>query len=164
MHSDAKNDYCCHMHCDISSHSLLVFFLLLTVFSACGGIRTGNKLPLFNSLLSRAGVGHLGNGWIVRGTTTRRLPYWPLTGSSTQPGTVGSELQLIGKSGRLPDTDLTILFPMALLFCQVLFGIHPAFTSAKEEPCADGVVVIAISLYPDIPRSIPKRDKKRRFL
>ncbi len=30
----------------------------------------------FNSLLSRAGLGHLGKGWIIRDTTTRRLPYW----------------------------------------------------------------------------------------
>ena len=30
----------------------------------------------FNSLLSRTGLGHHGKGWIVRGTTTRRLPYW----------------------------------------------------------------------------------------
>ncbi len=30
----------------------------------------------FDSLLSRAGLGHLGKGWIVRDTTTRRLPFW----------------------------------------------------------------------------------------
>ncbi len=30
----------------------------------------------FDSLLSGAGLGHLGKAWIVRGTTTRRLPYW----------------------------------------------------------------------------------------
>ncbi len=30
----------------------------------------------FDSLLSRAGLGHLGKKWIVCGTTTRRLPYW----------------------------------------------------------------------------------------
>ncbi len=29
----------------------------------------------FDSLLSRDGLGHLGKGWIVRGTTTRILPY-----------------------------------------------------------------------------------------
>ena len=30
----------------------------------------------FDSLLSRAGLGHLGKVWIVRGTTTGRWPYW----------------------------------------------------------------------------------------
>ena len=29
----------------------------------------------FDSLFSRAGLGHLGKGWIVHDTTTRRLPY-----------------------------------------------------------------------------------------
>ena len=32
------------------------------------------------------------------------------------------------------------------------------------KPCLDGVVVIAISLYPEVPGSIPERGKKRRFL
>ncbi len=31
-------------------------------------------------------------------------------------------------------------------------------------PCADGVVVIAISLFPEVPGSIPERGKTRRFL
>ncbi len=30
----------------------------------------------FDNLLSRAGLEHLGKDWIVRDTTTRRLPYW----------------------------------------------------------------------------------------
>ena len=30
----------------------------------------------FDSLLSRAGLRHLGKGWIFLDTTTRRLPYW----------------------------------------------------------------------------------------
>ena len=30
----------------------------------------------FDSPLSRAGLEHLGRGWIVRGTTARRLAYW----------------------------------------------------------------------------------------
>ncbi len=34
-----------------------------------------HKDASFDSLLSRAGLWHLGKGWIVRGTTTRRLPY-----------------------------------------------------------------------------------------
>ena len=37
-------------------------------------------IACIDSLLSLAGLWHLGNGWIVRGTTTRRLPYWA-TGS-----------------------------------------------------------------------------------
>ena len=49
---------------------------------------------IFDNLLSRAGLWHLLKGWIVRGTTTRRLPYWP-TGTSTRAGT-GE--QLIGIS------------------------------------------------------------------
>ncbi len=49
-------------------------FVLLFAFSACGGLRTGTSAS-FDSLLSRAGLGHLGKGWIVRDTTTRRLPY-----------------------------------------------------------------------------------------
>ncbi len=31
-------------------------------------------------------------------------------------------------------------------------------------PCADVVVVIAISLFPEVPGSIPERGKKRRFV
>ncbi len=49
----------------------------------CGGIRTGS----FHILLSHAGLRHLGKGWIVRDTTTRRVPYTGLTGSSTRAGT-----------------------------------------------------------------------------
>ncbi len=30
----------------------------------------------FDGLLSRADLGHLGKGCIVRGTTARTLPYW----------------------------------------------------------------------------------------
>ena len=33
-----------------------------------------------------------------------------------------------------------------------------------KKPCADGVVVIAISLFPEVPGSIPEGGKKRRFL
>ena len=36
----------------------------MVVFSACGGIRTGSSLLL----LSRAGLGHLGKGCIIRGS------------------------------------------------------------------------------------------------
>ena len=52
-----------------------VFDYILSVFSACCEIRTDLKVS-FNSLLSRVGLGHLGKGWIYRGTTPRRLPYW----------------------------------------------------------------------------------------
>ncbi len=33
-----------------------------------------------------------------------------------------------------------------------------------NKPCVDGVVVIAISLFPEVPGSIPERGKKRRSL
>ena len=47
---------------------------LLFVFSACGGICTGMRLyASFDSLLSRAGLGRLGKGLIVRDTTTRYI-------------------------------------------------------------------------------------------
>ena len=36
--------------------------------------------------------------------------------------------------------------------------------STEVELCADGVVVIAISLFSEVPGSIPERGKKRRFL
>ncbi len=36
--------------------------------------------------------------------------------------------------------------------------------SSGQKPCADGVVVIAISLLPEVPCSIPESGKKRRFL
>ena len=50
-----------------------------------------------DSLFSRAGLRHLGKGWIVCDTTTRRLPYWANgTGSSTRAGTGCIDLQLIG--------------------------------------------------------------------
>ncbi len=41
------------------------------------------KSARFDSLLSRAGLGHLGKGWIVRETTTKRLP---IIGSCAQAG------------------------------------------------------------------------------
>ena len=47
------------------------------------GEYNGKKCASFDSLLSPAGLGHLGKVRIVRDTTTRRLPYWAL-GSSTQ--------------------------------------------------------------------------------
>ncbi len=34
----------------------------------------------------------------------------------------------------------------------------------NKKPFADGVVVIVISLFPEVPGSIHERDKKRRFL
>ncbi len=38
------------------------------------------------------------------------------------------------------------------------------YTCTLHSLCADGVVVIAISLFPEVPGSIPERGKKRRFL
>ena len=51
------------------------------------------NVPVFDSLLSHAGLGHLGKGWIVCDTTTTGL-----TGSSTQAETVCTDLKLIGSS------------------------------------------------------------------
>ncbi len=49
------------------------------------------------SLLSRVALGHLGKGWIVRGTTTRILPYWATR--LFYPSWNGcTNLQLIGSS------------------------------------------------------------------
>ena len=44
--------------------------LLLIVFSACGGIRTGINMPVLTTYFPRAGL-----KWIVRGTTITRLSY-----------------------------------------------------------------------------------------
>ena len=69
---------------------------LLSAFSACGGLRTGTSAS-FDSLLSHAGLGHLGKGWIVRDTTTRRLPY--LTDGLVYPcWNICTYLQLVGCS------------------------------------------------------------------
>ena len=54
-------------------------------------------LPVSTAYFSRAGLGYLGKGWIVRDTTTRRLDTGQ-TGSSTQAGTCCADLQLIGSS------------------------------------------------------------------
>ncbi len=63
-------------------------YIILIVFSACGGIRAGSKLPVY---------GILGNGgWFVAPQLEHCLT--ELTGSSTQAGTGGTELQLIGSS------------------------------------------------------------------
>ncbi len=51
----------------------------------------------FDSLLSDVGFGHLGKGWIVRGTTTRRLLL----------GQLGSSYRFTAYRLPLPSTDLT---------------------------------------------------------
>ncbi len=56
----------------------------------------------FDSLLSRAGLWHLGKGWIARGATTNIEDCLTgLTGYSTQTGTGCTDLQLI--SSRVAD-------------------------------------------------------------
>ena len=40
------------------------------------GAGLGHLGERVDCLLSGGGLGHLGKGWIVCGTTTRRLPYW----------------------------------------------------------------------------------------
>ncbi len=46
----------------------------------------------------------------------------------------------------------------------VLFGLNLKSWLTFHLPCADGVVIIAISLFPEVPCSIPERGKKRSFL
>ncbi len=67
----------------ILCHFQTVLFLLLAtsttyhvVFRILRLRRNKMLTTSFDSLLSRAGLGHLGKGWIVCGTTARRLPYW----------------------------------------------------------------------------------------
>ena len=60
----------------------------------------------FDSLLSRAAFEHLGKGWIVHGTTTRRLPYW--ANWLFHPS--WNRLYRFAACGRLPGTDLTLLY------------------------------------------------------
>ena len=57
------------------SKTILRPLLLLVVFSACGGKPTGIIMQFFQPAFPFNGLGHLGKGWIVRGTTTQRLPY-----------------------------------------------------------------------------------------
>ena len=54
--------------------SLRVIYYIVLAFSACGGIRSGFTMPLPTAYFP-FGLGHLGKGWIIRGTTTRRLPW-----------------------------------------------------------------------------------------
>ena len=58
----------------VSLFDNIPLIMLLFAFSACGGLRTGTS-DSFDTLLSHAGLGHLGKGWIVCDITTRRLPY-----------------------------------------------------------------------------------------
>ncbi len=58
-------------------------------------MRTDLKVT-FNSLLSRAGVGHLGKGWTCRGTTTLEDCLTGLTGPSTRAGTGCTDIQISG--------------------------------------------------------------------
>ncbi len=56
-----------------------LYYMLLVVFSACGGIRTSSKLPVLTAyFLAFYLLGHLGKGWIVRGTTIRILLCWDI--------------------------------------------------------------------------------------
>ena len=50
-----------------------------------------------DSQLSRDGLGHLLKGWIVRGTTSRRLPYWA-KGLFYPSWNKSPNLQLVGGS------------------------------------------------------------------
>ena len=48
----------------------------------------------------------------------------------------------------------------------IAISLFPGFPGSipAHEPCADGVVVIAISLFPEVLSSIPERAKKMRLL
>ena len=87
----------------------------------------------FDSLLSRAGLGHLGKGWIVRDTTTIRLPYW-VNGLFYTSWNRCTDLQLISSScGRLPSTDLTHVASTTSKFRSISF--FPYFQVAcKKQP------------------------------
>ncbi len=50
---------------------------ILVVFSACGGISIGNSMPILTAYFPVLAQ-DLGKGCLVRGTTTRILPYWVL--------------------------------------------------------------------------------------
>ena len=65
--------------------------LLFFVFSAYGGKRAGSKLSALTAYFPVLAKGILGKGLIVRGTTTRRLPYWA-NGSSTRTATGCTDL------------------------------------------------------------------------
>ncbi len=62
----------------------------------------------FDSLLSRAGSEHLGKGWIVRGTTTRRQPYWANRLVYPSWNRLYRFIANQQQCCRLPSTDLTI--------------------------------------------------------
>ena len=62
--------------------------VLLNEFSACGGIRNGNSMPVLTAYFPV--LAYLGKGWIVRDAATRSLPYLANAGSSTLPFIVGA--------------------------------------------------------------------------
>ncbi len=71
----------------------------------------------FDSLFSRAGLKHLGKGWIVRVVTPQlEDKLTGLTGSSTQAETGNTDLQLTGRSVancQAPDKYAVFLLPNA---------------------------------------------------
>ena len=69
-----------HMSCYLFHCGRSLFFRVLRLRRNTHGL----LITSFDSLLSRAGLEHLGKGWTVRGTTTRRVPYLAQKGSSTQ--------------------------------------------------------------------------------
>ena len=81
-------------------------YLLLVVSSAYDGICTVRKLPI---LTARVGLMYFGKGWIVRGTTNRRLSYWVNWNMF--------DIQLIG---RLPGTDLTCHMHADNIPCKIM--------------------------------------------
>ena len=75
------------------------------MFSACGGIRTGNIMSVLTAYFPMLALDVFDKGWIVSGLTG-------LTGSSTRSGTGCTDLQLIGSSVTdCQNTDLTLVWP-----------------------------------------------------
>ena len=71
--------------------------LLLVVFYACGGIRTGNGMPVLTAYYPVLAYGILGKGELFVAPSLEDC-LTGLTGSSTRAGTGCTDLQPIGSS------------------------------------------------------------------
>ncbi len=74
-----------------------ILLLLLVVFSACGGIRTGSRMPVLTAYFPVLAKGILGKGGLFV-TPPLEDCLTGLTGSSTRAGTGCTDLQLISSS------------------------------------------------------------------
>ena len=73
------------------------FIIVLDVFSACGGIRTGSRKPALTAYFPMLAYGILGKGGLFVIPSLENC-LTGLTGSSTRAGTDCTDLQLIGSS------------------------------------------------------------------